>query len=57
MAVPAAPTGTQIELSLDDQRVVVTEVGAGLRTYSAGGRDVVDGYPPDELAGSGRASC
>jgi aldose 1-epimerase len=54
MAAPAAPSGKQIELSFDDQRAVVTEVGAGLRTYSAAGRDVLDGYPPDELAGSGR---
>jgi aldose 1-epimerase len=54
MAKPAAPSGEQIELSFDDQRAVVTEVGAGLRIYSAGGRDVLDGYPPDEFAGSGR---
>jgi aldose 1-epimerase len=54
MATPTAPSGTQIELSFDDQRAVVTEVGAGLRTYSAGDREVLDGYPPDELAGSGR---
>lgn len=54
MTVPAAPSGEQIEISLDDQRVFVTEVGAGLRTYSAGGREVLDGYPPDQLAGSGR---
>jgi aldose 1-epimerase len=54
MATAVAPSGKQIELSLDDQQAVVTEVGAGLRTYSAGGRDVLDGYPADELAGSGR---
>jgi aldose 1-epimerase len=54
MATPALPSGEQIDISLDDQEVVVTEVGAGLRAYSAGGRDVVDGYREDELAGSGR---
>ena len=54
MATPALPSGEQIDISFDDQNVVVTEVGAGLRAYSAGGRDVVDGYPEDELAGSGR---
>jgi aldose 1-epimerase len=54
MTAPAMPSGAQIEISLADQRAVVTEVGAGLRTYSAGGREVLDGYPPDELAASGR---
>jgi aldose 1-epimerase len=54
MAARAAPSGEQFELALDDQHAVVTEVGAGLRTYSSGGREVLDGYPPDELAGSGR---
>jgi aldose 1-epimerase len=54
MATPAAPSGQQIEISLDDQQAVVTEVGAGLRAYSAGGRDVLDGYSPEELASSGR---
>jgi aldose 1-epimerase len=54
MATPAPPSGEQIDISFDDQEVVVTEVGAGLRTYSSDGRDVLDGYPPDQLAGSGR---
>ena len=50
----ATPSGEQFELSNGDQRAVVTEVGAGLREYSAGGRELLDGYPPDELASSGR---
>jgi aldose 1-epimerase len=54
MAAPVPPSGEQIELSLDDQQAVVTEVGAGLRTYSAGGRDGLDGYASDEMAESGR---
>jgi aldose 1-epimerase len=54
MAAPIAPSGEQIEISLEDQQAVVTEVGAGLRTYSAGGREVLVGYPPDQLAPSGR---
>jgi aldose 1-epimerase len=54
MAAPLAPSGEQIEISFEDQKAVVTEVGAGLRTYSAGGREVLDGYPPNELAPSGR---
>jgi aldose 1-epimerase len=54
MPTPAPPSGDQIELVLGDQEAVVTEVGAGIRTYSAGGRDVLDGYAADELASSGR---
>jgi aldose 1-epimerase len=49
-----APSGTQTELALGDQRAVVVEVGGGLRTYSVGGRDVLDGYAEDELCSSGR---
>ena len=48
------PSGEQVELSFGDHEVVVTEVGAGLRAYSAGGRDVLDGYAVDEFATSGR---
>ena len=55
--MPATPSGEQFELSAGGQRAVVTEVGAGLRTYSAGGRELLDGYPATELASSGRDSC
>ncbi len=48
------PSGEQIEIELGDQRVVVTEVGAGLRVYSVGGRNVVNGYSDDEMATAGR---
>jgi aldose 1-epimerase len=48
------PSGEQVELSFGDHEVVVTEVGAGLRAYSAAGRDVLDGYAVDEFATSGR---
>ena len=53
-ARPLAPSGTQIELTCGDQRAVVTSVGAGLRAYSAGGRDVVDGYDADQMSPGGR---
>ena len=39
------PSGRQIELVAGDQRAVVVEVGGGLRTYSVGGAELVDGYP------------
>jgi aldose 1-epimerase len=49
-----APSGEQHELLYGDQRAVVVEVGAGLRTYSVGDRDVLDGYAVDEMCASGR---
>ena len=49
-----APSGEQIEIEHGDQRAVVTGVGAGLRAYSVGGRDVVNGYGVDEMATAGR---
>jgi aldose 1-epimerase len=48
------PSGEQFEIELGDQRAVVVEVGGGLRTYSAGGRDVLDGYAVGEMCPSGR---
>jgi aldose 1-epimerase len=49
-----APSGEQVEISFEDQRAVVVEVGGGLRSYSAGGRDLLDGYGVDEQSASGR---
>ena len=48
------PSGEQIEIGAGDQRAVVVSVGAGLRAYTVGGRDVVDGYGPEEMASAGR---
>jgi aldose 1-epimerase len=48
------PSGEQFEIAFEDQRAVVVEVGGGLRTYTVGGRDVVDGYGADEMATAGR---
>jgi aldose 1-epimerase len=48
------PSGEQFEITFDDQRVVVVEVGGGLRTYTVDGRDVVDGYGAGEMATAGR---
>jgi aldose 1-epimerase len=49
-----APSGEQFELAAGNQRLVVVEVGAGLRTYSVGERDVLDGYALDAMCPSGR---
>ncbi len=48
------PSGEQFEIALGDQRVVVTEVGGGLRAYSVGDRQVLDGYDAGEMCSSGR---
>jgi len=50
----AAPSGEQIEIRAGDQRVVVVEVGGGLRSYTIGAREVLDGYGEDEMAAAGR---
>jgi aldose 1-epimerase len=48
------PSGEQFELAFQDQQAVVVEVGGGLRTYSAGGRELLDGYGADAMCTSGR---
>jgi aldose 1-epimerase len=48
------PSGEQIEIRAGEQRAVVVEVGAGLRSYAVSDRDVLDGYDAEEMAGSGR---
>src|SRR5580765_8525480 len=48
------PTGAQHEIAYSDQRAVVTEVGATLRSYEAAGVAVVDGFPADESSAAGR---
>ena len=52
--VPRPPSGEQVEIALGDQRAVIVEVGGGLRTYSAAGRELLDGYRADEMSSSGR---
>jgi aldose 1-epimerase len=49
-----APSGEQIEIRSDDQRAVVVGVGGGLRSYAAGGRELLDGYGADEMCTSAR---
>lgn len=49
-----AASGEQIELRHGDQRAVVVEVGGGLRAYSAGDRDLLDGYAEDRMCPSAR---
>ncbi len=48
------PSGDQVAISHGDQRVVVVEVGGGLRAYEVAGRAVLDGYGAEEMCRSGR---
>lgn len=48
------PSGEQHEIRHGDRVVVVTEVGATLRAFSAGGLDVVDGFAIEEISPAGR---
>jgi aldose 1-epimerase len=43
-----------IELLAGEQRVALDEVGGGLRSYTARGREIFDGYPAGEPSSSGR---
>ena len=49
-----SPSGEQFALRHGDQIAVVTEVGATLRTYTAAGRDVLDGFGLDVRSDGGR---
>ena len=49
-----APSGEQVELVHGDQRAVVVEVGGGLREYTLGSRNLLDGYGANEMSSSGR---
>jgi aldose 1-epimerase len=42
------PSGEQIAIAHGDQRAVITEVGATLRTYVKGGLSVVEGFAAEE---------
>ncbi len=48
------PSGQQFVLTSGDQEAVVTEVGAGLRTYTVAGRDVIDGFGEHEMCSIAR---
>jgi galactose mutarotase-like enzyme len=50
----ASPTGQQWRIGHGSQDVIVCEVGATLRAYSAGDHPVIDGFGPDEWSHSGR---
>jgi aldose 1-epimerase len=47
-------TDVQVEISAADQLVGVDLVGGGIRSYSVGGRELLDGYSLGEASTSGR---
>jgi aldose 1-epimerase len=49
-----APTGQQLELVRGDQRAIVTELGATLRSYTVGGRPRLDGFEVEEMCSGSR---
>lgn len=44
----------QIEIARGEQRVGVVALGGGLRSYDAGGRELLNGFQPGERPASGR---
>jgi aldose 1-epimerase len=54
---PLPPSGRQMEIHLGDQHAVVTEVGGGLRSYTVGPREVLDGYAAGEMCPGSRGQC
>ncbi len=49
------PSGEQHEIASGNQVAVISEVGATLRSYQVGGRDIIDGFAADECASGGRS--
>jgi len=49
-----APSGVQYDIGHGRHQVVVTEVGATIRSYTVGGAAVLDGFPVAEICDSGR---
>ena len=49
-----SPSGAQHELAFGEARACAVEVGGGLRTYSVGPRQVLDGYEPKAMCTSAR---
>jgi aldose 1-epimerase len=54
VAAPPAERGEEVELASGSQRVSVIRLGGGLRSYEAGGREILDGFPAGERPTSGR---
>ncbi|MDP9887235.1 aldose 1-epimerase family protein [Pseudarthrobacter enclensis] len=51
---PLLPSGRQYRISFGSQTATVTEVGGALREYRQDGRDLVDGYGPEDTCTGAR---
>lgn len=49
----SSPSGAQWEITSGEHRATVVEVGGGLRSYTVGGEQVVDGYEADQICPGG----
>ena len=54
MSETILPSGAQVTIEYENQRAGIVEVGGGLRTYTAGDWQVLDGYEASEMASGGR---
>lgn len=50
------PSGQQIEISAGDQRCVITEIGATIRSYRDSGHDVLHPYDRDAMCDGGHGA-
>jgi aldose 1-epimerase len=55
-ATAPAASGQQWLLRKGSHEVTVVEIGGGLRTYTIGGRAVLDGFPADQMCSGGRGT-
>jgi len=53
----AVPSGRQFEIVSGSQRATLVEVGGGIRAYTAAGREVLDGYPPEQMCTGARGGA
>jgi aldose 1-epimerase len=54
MAIP--PSGEQFTIAHGSMQATAVQVGGGLRTFSAGDLEVLDGFPEDEMDRDGRGN-
>jgi aldose 1-epimerase len=54
--MPVPPSGEQFEISYGEQRAWIVEVGAGIRSYSDGERDVLEPYEIEDLCDGGHGA-
>lgn len=50
----ASPSGAQYEIRHGEHQATIVSVSGGLRVYSVGGRDVIDGYADDAICDGAR---